>query len=122
MDLKIEGEQLTKLIEGAVMQALGEAGREAIVKQVVKHLTTAPESTGYGSRPPSPLVRALNDAAERVAHKFLTDKLANDAEFTAAVEGLYLEAFKRFNGAESREKIVTRMADRLSKAFDQDRY
>lgn len=40
MDLKVEGTDLQRLIESAVIRALGEAGQEALVKEVVRYLTT----------------------------------------------------------------------------------
>jgi hypothetical protein len=120
MDLKIEGTQLETVIQTALLQALGAAGQEALVKEVVRHLTTPPPSSGYGRPLGSPLMQALQRASEQAADRYFRERLEKDPEFVAALESLYTDAFKRFNSAESREKTITRMAERLSGAFDKD--
>lgn len=118
MDLKIEGTDLQKLIEGAVVQALGETGRDALVKHVVQYLTTA--RSGYTDKT-SPLLEALHLASTQAANKYFRDKIESDPAFVAALEALYADAVKRFLDSDKREKTVERMADRLSAAFG-DRY
>ncbi len=117
MDLKVEGSDLQRLLEAAVMQALGEAGRDALTKHVVQYLTTPVD--GYG-RKASPLLLALQNAAASVAEKHVREKMTSDPEFIAAIDSLYVEAFKKFNSAETREKTIERMSYRLSKAFAED--
>ncbi len=120
MDLKIDGTQLETVIHTALLQSLGAAGQEALVKEVVKYLTTRPQNFGYGREQPCPLMDALHRASEAAAQKFFNKKLESDPAFVKALEGLYLDAFKKFNSSETREKTVTRMAERLSSAFDKD--
>lgn len=115
MELKIEGSNLQTLLEKATLEALGDAGREALVKEVVRYLVTA-----ESYRNESPLRLAMRSAAAGVAQRVLAERIANDPAFVEAIESLYVDAFKKFHDAESREKLVARMAERLSSAFDKD--
>ncbi len=119
IDLKLEGTALQQLIEGAVIQALGTTGQEALVRHVVQWLTT-PTSSSYGSKN-SPLLDALTAAAGQAANKYFREKVETDPAFVEAIETLYVDAVKKFLDSETREKTVERMADRLSAAFE-DRY
>jgi hypothetical protein len=116
MDLKIEGPDLQKLLESAVVQALGEAGREALVKECVKYLTT-PQGSYRDQK--SPLLQALHAAAGEATKRYVTAKMANDPELISMIDSLYVDAFKRFNDAEVRSKLIDRMADRLESAFSE---
>lgn len=99
MDLKVEGTALQALIEKATIDALGTAGQEALVKEVVRHLTTSP-SNSYGQAQPSPLMTALHNASSAAALRYFQSKLESDPAFTDALEGLYRDAVKTFLGAE----------------------
>lgn len=121
MDLKVEGTVLQALLEKATLEALGVAGQEALLKEVVRYLTTAPPSSNYSSIPASPLLIALRTASDRAAVKFFSEKVEKDPEFVAVLEGLYVEAVRRWQSADTREKLVVKMAERLSTAFG-DRY
>lgn len=118
MELKLEGSALQQILEGAVIQALGESGRDALVKHVVEYLTTP--KGGYGAKN-SPLLDALNMAASQAATKYFRDKVENDPTFAAALEQLYADGVKKFLDSDTREKTIDRIADRLSSAFG-DRY
>jgi hypothetical protein len=116
MDLKIDGSDLTALIEKATIEALGKTGQEALIKEVIRYLTAS--ERGYsGNAQPSPLMRALHTASDRIATRVISEKLEKDEEFVAQVEALYKDAFRKFNDLETREKLVTRMADKLGEAF-----
>lgn len=118
MELKVEGTDLSALIEKATIEALGTAGRDALVKEVVRYLTTEPTGSGYNNaRPPSPMMVALRNAADRIASKVITERLEKDEEFVKQIEAIYVDAFRRFNDTETRQKLVTRMADKLAEAF-----
>lgn len=118
MELKVEGSQLEQIINAAVFQALGETGKEALMQEVVRYLTTTNGRYGETS---SPLLNALRNAAQGAATRFFAEQIENDAEFRASIEGLYKDAVAKFLNQESREKVVERMAERLSAAFG-DRY
>jgi hypothetical protein len=118
MELKVEGSDLQKLIEGAVVQALGESGKDALVKEVVRHLTTPPQRNGYGSgQRPSPLMEALHGAAAQAASAYFRAKVEKDPAFVDALEQLYTDAVKKFLDTDTRAKTIDKMADRLSSAF-----
>lgn len=116
MDLKIEGPDLTALIEKATIDALGPVGQEALIKEVIRYLTKT-EPNAYGQPLRSPLMLALSTAADRIAARMLTERLEKDEEFIAQLEGIYKDAFRKFNDHDTREKLVERMAAKLSEAF-----
>lgn len=115
MELKVEGSDLQKMLESAVVTALGEAGRDALVKNVVEYLTTPPRS-GYGEA--SPLMRALQTAANQAAHTYFRERLASDEAFQKMFDDLYTEVVKKMMNAETREKLVEKMTSKLSDAFE----
>lgn len=119
MELKLEGEALNQLIEGAIIKALGETGQQALIKNVVSYLTTS--RSGYASDKDSPLLKALHAAASDSAAKYFRDKLQNDPTFVNELEKLFTDATKKFFDSETREKTIDRIVDRLSSAFG-DRY
>lgn len=122
MELKLEGSQLDQMIQAAVMQALGDVGKEALMKEVVRYLTQPDRERTYGGQQPaSPLTHALRNAAGVAAMRHFTKLLEEDKDFVNQLEALYTDAVKKYLGQENREKIVDAMANRLSEAF-KERY
>lgn len=120
MNLELKGTDLEKYLEAATLQALGEHAKDALIKEVVRHLVTT--TRDYNGTTKSPLMTAMQSASVKVAEQVIRDKMENDSEFTDAIRGLYEEAIKRFLDAETREKLISKMADRLTRAFSEDRY
>lgn len=61
---------------------------------------------------------ALHSAASTAATRFFIEKMQNDPEFVGAIEQLYADAVAKFLNQPTREKLVERMSERLSSAFD----
>jgi hypothetical protein len=68
-EIKLEGEDLQMVLDAAIMQALGETGKELLIKEVVRYLTT-PSGSGIGSKT-SPLMQALHHAAQNAAMVYI---------------------------------------------------
>lgn len=121
MEFKLEGQDLKDILHKAVIDALGETGKEALLKEVVQYLTT--ERQAYDRAPKvSPLLQALHDAATGAARDYFTKRIEIDNEFAETLERLYLESVKKFTSVENTDKLTTKMAERLSAAFNTDRY
>jgi hypothetical protein len=60
--------------------------------------------------------RAASRQSEQVATAIIKDKLEKDEEFIAFIEGVYRDGVKMFTGMD-REKLVTKVADKLSEAL-----
>jgi hypothetical protein len=121
MDIKVDPGTLDAALHEAVLRALGENGRELIIREAVAHLVKE-ESNTYGSKQPSKLRQAMWQAADDIARSVFKKKLEEDAEFRAQVEKLYEDATKRFFNVEHREKFVEKLAEKMSRAFVDDRY
>jgi len=123
MDVKVEKDTLNAALQEAVLRALGENGRELIIREAVAYLTKEEDRGTYGGgKQPSKLRQAMEDAADKIARVVFKEKLENDSEFRSHVEKLYEDATKKFFNAETREKLVDKLADKLSRAFSEDRY
>jgi hypothetical protein len=122
MDVKVEKSTLDAALQEAVLRALGENGRELIIREAIAYLTKE-EDRGYGSsKQPSKLRMAMETAAEKIAHAVFTEKLESDPEFKRQVALLYEDACKKFFNVETREKLVDKLADKMSRAFTEERY
>jgi len=117
MDLKVGESDLKKLLDVAIIQALGDTGREALVKEVVRYLSTPGEKSGFGREPPSPLMRALQETAESAGRRYFLDKIQNDPAFGAALEQVYAEALRSFVDGPLKEKIVKAMGEAFERVF-----
>ena len=120
-NLNIDNEQINKLLEKAVLDTLGEAGREAIIKECIAYLTENKHST-YSGKVSSPIKDALFSACDRVAKSVIDEKLKNDPEFLALIEGVYLEAMQQAFGPDHRQKMVDKLSNTFVTAFSERGY
>ena len=109
MDVKLEGAELSTLLHTALLQALGEKGREMIVQNAVTYLTTR-RNEGYGRGSGSPLEEMMQTAARDVARKFIEEMVANDQAFRAKMQSVFAEAAERAFSKENRAGMVESLA------------
>lgn len=119
-EIKLDNDQLNAALHAAILTAIGETGREAIIKSAVAHLTTAPSSS-YDKRG-SPLLDVIHNAAREIASACLKEQLASDTEFLAQVKRLYTDATTRMFNVENREKLVEKLSSTMADALTKDRY
>jgi len=115
-EIKLDDAQLQEALQAAILNAIGTAGREQIIKEAVAYLTR--QDNSYG-RSTSALSRIVNIAAEQIARTVLEKKFADDAEFQAQVESLYSDALKKLFDVENREKLISRMAEVMGRALSE---
>jgi len=118
-EIKLDDAQINKALEAAILVAIGEAGREAIITKAVDYLKRSPTS-GYNSA--SPLMEIVQEAARQVAKTLLKDKLAADSEFGRQVVSLYADAARKMFSVENRDKMVDRLANVMADALTKERY
>lgn len=114
MKVELDEEKLRTVLDSAIITALGETGKDAIIKEVVKYLTTEPTSWKQGQ---SPLWTALRTSADQAARRYFDEKIATDPEFKKAIDAVYTEAFKMFFDTDFRHRMASEMAQTLSGAF-----
>jgi hypothetical protein len=120
MEIKLDNEQLSTALQAAILQSIGETGREAIIKHVVSEITKTSDSYG---RKQGLLWDIIRDQGERIATAILKDKLEKDTEFISFLESIYVEGVRLFMGdAKSREKMIENVAAATRKAITGDRY
>jgi hypothetical protein len=114
VDLKLDEKQMNELLQGAILQALGEKAQKAIIDDVIKTFTTRRSASGYyGGEPSTPLQDMLRECAGKVARAVITDRFEKDPEFIAQIESLYAEAARRFVCSENREKLISRVVNSM---------
>lgn len=121
MEVKVEGTALDGIIQKALLDALGDVGKEALVKHVMDYLTK-PQERGYGNKKISPLMEALDDQTREAAQKFFRERMENDTELLAQFEAIYVEAVQKFNQPDVKKKLTDKIAERVAAAFNSDRY
>jgi len=121
MEVKLNDDQLNQAMQSAILAAIGDTGREQIIKSAIEHLTK--KSDGYNGRSnPSPLEQIMQNSAENIARAVMASKFENDAEFKQQIESMYSEAFQRVFTGEGRDKVVERMASKMAEVLQSDRY
>jgi hypothetical protein len=114
--IQLSDEELKQAMHAAILKALGETGREAIIKHAIDYLTTAPRDAI------SPVLRIVREAARDIAEATLKERLANDTAFVAQVQQLYADATAKLFAAETRDKLVERLSGMMADALTKDRY
>ena len=120
MQLNLSEENLKTALEVAFLNAIGENGKELILKEVVT-LLTKPQSDSYYGKKSSMLTDIMYGAARDIAKKLLENKLENDEEFKTAVISVYAEAFQKVFVGEGRERLVTKISDGIYSIMSKER-
>lgn len=121
VSVKLKDDVLEAAMRKTILAALDDIGREAIVREVVKHLVTD-TSGNYGERHPSPLRKIMYDAAGAVARALITDQLNNDPEFQAKVKEIYAQAAEKFFSVENRPKLIEKIARGMERSLGEEKY
>jgi hypothetical protein len=106
MDLKLDNEQLKQVVAGAILSAISNEQREALIAKAVSDLIVATEQdTYYGSRERiSPLQRAFRTACESVAVDLCKQEMAKP-ENIARVQKIVSEGI---------EAAISKQADAIA--------
>jgi fructose-1,6-bisphosphatase len=118
-ELKLNDEQVNAALQAAILAAIGDIGRERIIKEAVSYLIA--NDTRFKGQV-SPLMEIVQNAAREIAKTILTDKLATDETFTTEVHRLYEDAVKKMFDVATREKLVERLANKMAEGLEKDRY
>lgn len=114
MDLKVDSPEMRELIGVALLRAIDEKSREALISAAIRSLLER-DTNGYDKR--SPIERAFAFAAQQMAQKTAEHMLADNAEFKAALEGMVAEAASKVIG-EGRAQMVENIARAISKGLE----
>ena len=87
MNVELKDEQLTEVMQTALIQALGEKGKEILLQSVVKHLTT-PQQSYSGAIRVTPIQEALNLAANQFASRYFLETMEKDTRFADLIKDL----------------------------------
>ncbi len=116
VSVKVPDEALQAAMHKAILDSLGAIGQEKIIKEVISYLTTEGDSY-YGNRKPSPLKGIMYECATTIARATIREQMLNDANFLARVKELYQQVVEKFLSIETREKLVTKLADAFESAL-----
>jgi len=121
MELKFNDEQLQKLIGTALVQAMDQQGKDALIGTALTHLVTKkPESSHFNARHISPIEQAFEAAVFQQARKF-AEEVVSTSDFAEKMSALVNEAAQKIFAEENRvivvEKIVAGIRDAMSKSY-----
>jgi hypothetical protein len=117
--LQLNDEEMKQAMHAAILNALGVAGREAIVKHAVEYLTRPRD--GYRDAV-SPLLQIVRDVAHEIALSTLRERMVGDVAFQSQVRQLYADATAKLFAAETRDKLVERLSGLMADGLTKDRY
>ncbi len=123
ISVNINSGDLQKLAGEAILAAIDQDKREALIKQALQYLLSKPSKENrYGSESYSPLEEAFHSAIRQVAGAIVNEELAKDDKVKEQVRQMLTDAWVKMNDPERYQKLVDRAADALSKAFIPDRF
>ncbi len=114
MDLKVDTNEMRELIGEALLRAIDEKSREALIQAAIRHLLER-DSNAYDRK--SPIERAFAFAAQSIAMKTAEQMLADNSEFKAALESMVAEAAAKVIG-DGRAQMVENIAKAISKGLE----
>jgi hypothetical protein len=114
MDLKVDTNEMRELIGEALLRAIDEKSREALIAAAIRSLLER-DGSSYDRR--SPIERAFAFAAQSIAQKTAEQMLGENDEFKAALEGMVAEAASKVIG-EGRAQMVENIARAISKGLE----
>jgi hypothetical protein len=112
--VKLNDASVEAALQAAVLAALGEVGREAIVKTALAEITRS--SLGPGGRKEGPLYDVIRTVTYSIATKVIEEKLRADVEFLGFVESVYLHGLRKFMLTD-RDKLVEAVSGKMSEAM-----
>lgn len=74
-ELKIPVEELSTVLNKAILDSLSADTRERLIEGALQYMLTAPATGRYGEKSPSPLQVAFNDALRTIACEVATQVL-----------------------------------------------
>lgn len=117
-NLNLTDVELSQLLNKAIIDSLGEDGRQRIVEMAMKFLTTDPPCDSYGRSRPSPLKEIIHDAVRDMARTHCRALIENDPGFQAQITSIFSDASAKMFAGEQREKLVEAFYGALWKTFD----
>lgn len=104
-------------LQKALVDALGEDAKARLITDAVKYLTTAEENSYGRTKPPSPLLQAFRQEAEKVAREVVREEMEKTG-MRERVRDLMLDAYERMLAPGGRrEKLVDRLAEAFAHAM-----
>lgn len=123
MDLRVDDAAMKSLVAKSIVDSLSPEAREQLITSAVTQTLTKPEEgRGYSSDKRSPLQRAFDGAVVQVASKYAEEIVATDEKFKSQIEGLFADVAKKLFDSDSRDEMVSALADVIRKAITKERY
>lgn len=119
MEIKLDTVDFKEVFNAAIIKALDDEKKNALIQGALSHLTTKP-SNGYGKQK-TPIENAFEMALNKVARDKIEEFLKTDDSVNKMIEGLIADAVKQING-EGRDKTVSKIAEKIIEGLYSERY
>lgn len=119
-NIDLDQAQLASVISLAIVKALDEKQKEALIQHALNELT-APQIRYDGKKGASRIEEAFNAAVYTIAVDKARQMVTESDNVKKAIEAVIERAVKRVL-EERLEQVVERLAETISKAFQPDRY
>ena len=113
--IDLSDEQLHDIVSEAILQAIDEKQRDAILQEAVRGLLERKKSGVYGDYV-TPIQEAFNLAVEGVARNAAREMMDSDEEIKAKVRSLLKDVLEKIFG-EQREKAIDALAEAFRKGL-----
>ena len=117
-------EQLAQVIQTAIFEHMGQAGRDDLVKEAIAYLTT-PQKTHLSDNKETPLMIAFYHAARAIMEEIIQEEIKNrDSQFHKSVKEVVTMGVEQW--IKDREgqtnQIAAKIADAIEKCITPSRY
>lgn len=116
--IPLNDDTLNSLIAKTIVDSLTPDARERMIQNAIQALL-APDKYNPKS---NAIQDAFNHAVRTVAAKYASEMLTQDSAFNAQIKAIFADVAARMLTPENREKLITDMADRITRALTGERY
>lgn len=119
-DIKLDEAQIKALASAAIVQAISQQGRDAIICQAVDFLLT-PKESSYSSRKVSPIQEAFTRALEQTAREVALEMIEKDERVRARLLEMLVAAHEQVLVA-GRDNMVKKIAEAVERGLSERSY
>lgn len=122
MDVKLNDDAMTQIIQKAIIDSLTPERREEMLSAAVKSILSVPVNPGSYGEKRSILQAAFDNAVQQVAYDYVRTELSGQTEFREKVKKLFEDvAAKLFEqDPEEYDSLIQRMARAISHNMTRD--
>lgn len=119
MDLQINDDGMKAIVAKAIVDAMTPEARQNLLASAVAQAINV-QTGSYDKK--SALQRAFDGAVDNECRKYAMEALEKDGEFKKQIESLFADVAKKLFEQNTRDDLVSGLAQTIARALTKDRY